>query len=109
MKRCLFLVTIMSFLFFNCSNLDSKKYGYSIAHVDSTKRIHWGKGFYKLRVFYSFKIDTINVESVYDHKLGRSYSARFAVGDSVFIKYDKDVPEKSEIIKVVYKKQKIKL
>lgn len=109
MKRFLFIAFFLVFVFLSCNNVSSGKYVYTIAHVDSTKKIHWGKGFYKQRVFYCFYIDTLKVNSVWDFKLGRSYSLRFAIGDSVYIRYELNDPEQSEIIKVAFKKKKIKL
>lgn len=109
MKRFPSIAFILALLFLSCNNTSSERYVYTTAHVDSTKKIHWGKGFYKQRVFYCFYIDTLKVNSVWDFKLGRSYSSRFATGDSVYIRYELDDPKQSEIIKVVFKKKKIKL
>ena len=66
--------------------------------VDSTKRIHWGKGYYKLYVFYTVKVNDNKFPSYFIHKLETSTSAAYHKGDSIIIKYNKLDPSESTII-----------
>ena len=109
MKKALFITFILIIIINSCNISNGNKYVYTIAYVDSTKKIHWGKGLFKQRVFYSFFIDTLKVKSVWDYRLVHAYSSKFGIGDSIFIRYKHDHPEQSEIIDVAYKKGKIKL
>jgi hypothetical protein len=82
---------------------------YTSAHVDSTLHVHWGRGFYKLRVFYTFNVGYKEVNGIDDYGKERSYSASLETGDSVLVVYDHIDVSNSRIVKTTYKKRKLKL
>lgn len=88
-----------------CGRKEIETPSYTTGYVDSTKHIHWGKGFYKLRVYYSFSADGSVISDMYEHKLERSYTSKYKAGDSVLVKYDKEDVENSRIIKITFNKK----
>ena len=67
-----------------------------------TKFVHWGNGYFKLKVFYEFEYN----DSIYKGEektpgLYRIYGRkRYREGDRVRIKYLKGKPNKSEITRI---------
>lgn len=100
------LLTLFIISIFNCCNNDVGEYKYTTAFVDSTKHIHWGKGYYKLRVFYSFLINETKVHGVYDHKLEMAYTSKYEKGDSTLIRYNINNINESKLIKATFKMRK---
>jgi len=107
--RGFYIIVILMFLFISCTSRTRLNNEYATAHIDSTKKIHWGRGFFKQRVYYTFYLDTLRFNCINDFKLGYSYSGLFSPGDSALVNYNDKKPEESEIVKLVYKKRKINL
>ncbi len=85
-----------------------REYEYSTAHVYETKFVHWGQGYYKLNIFYEFEYsDSLYKGSIKTPGLYQIYGRkRFKEGDSVFIKYPKGKPNKSELANYKVKRKK---
>ena len=83
-----------------------KEYEYTSAYIYETKFVHWGAGYFKLKVFYEFEYN----DSIYrgDSKTYGLYKAgggkRYREGDKVMIKYPKGKPEKNEVTRYRLKK-----
>ena len=107
-KSCFFIAICLSFLF-GCSGGKIDEPQYVVGHVDSTHRTHWGKGYFKIHVYYSFTVKNKKVSSKHIHKLGRSYTSSYEKGDSILVAYDKNDLEKSKVLKITEKKRKVKL
>ncbi len=106
MNRALhFLTFILLTTVFGCSRATIDNPDYIIAHVDSTRHIHWGRGFYKLKVYYSFQETEVTFTGVYEHKLEKAYTSKYEPGDSVLVKFDSEKPDNNELIKIVYNNQ----
>jgi hypothetical protein len=85
-----------------------KEYEYSTACIYETKFVHWGRGYYKLKIFYEFDYndstykgdeETPGLYQIYGRK-------KFREDDSVFIKYPKGKPNKNELAN--YKVKRVK-
>ena len=100
----LLFLTFFTFIC-GCSRTTIDNPDYVVAHVDSTRHIHWGRGYYKLRVYYSFPRKTSIFNGVYENKLERSYTATYEAGDSVLVKFDSENPKYNELIKIIYNKE----
>jgi hypothetical protein len=77
-----------------------RRYEENIARVSETKFVHWGRGYYKLRVFYEFEDnDSIYKRDNFTKGLYASIYVRkrYKEGDSVIIKYPKGKPNKSKL------------
>jgi len=85
-----------------------KEYKYCTAYIYDAKFVHWGRGYYKLRVFYEFEYnDSIykndnNTKGLYQNNWTRK---RYKEGDSILIQYPKGKPSKSEVVRLIYKKE----
>lgn len=89
----------------SCTNDDIDDPRYVLAHVDSTKHVHWGRGFYKLKVYCSFRLsDSLYTSEFFIDKLEKSFTSTILEGDSVLIKYDNSNPRKTEFVKIAHKK-----
>ena len=75
------------------------EYEENVACVYETKFVHWGRGYFKLKVFYEFEYN----DSVYkgDNLTKGLYQIygrkRYQEGDRIIIKYPKGMPNKSEV------------
>ncbi|MCD6659957.1 MAG: hypothetical protein LT105_07340 [Lentimicrobium sp.] len=105
----IFILILTAYVFWGCKNVGRTDYNFASARIDSTRMIHWGRGFYMQRVYFSFNIDTVKYNCIDDYKLGYAYSGFFSSGDSALVKYSNKKPEESKIVKLVYKKRRIKL
>lgn len=103
MKKYFALLTLMVILLC-CGRKEIETPSYTTGYVDSTRHIHWGKGFYKLQVYYRFSADGSVISDIYEHKLERSYTSKYKTGDSVLVQYDKEDVENSKIIKIIFNK-----
>ena len=105
-----FKVTIFIFLFFLLSNGCKKEYEYTSAYIYETKFVHWGKGYFKLKVFYEFEYnDSIYKGADKTEGLYKIYGRkRYREGDKIMIKYPKGKPEKSEVTRYVFRKKTAK-
>lgn len=93
----------MSFILLQGCNDKSIEYQYTTAFVFKTEPIHWGRGFYKLLVYYEFHYNNKVYQDKYkDNRLAHIYGMRFNEGDSVIIKFPKGNIEKSTIVKRIY-------
>jgi len=85
-----------------------KEYEYTSAYIYETKFVHWGRGYFRLRVFYEFEYnDSIYkrdnfTEGLYENNYSRG---KYQLGDKVMIKYPKGKPEKSEVTRYKFKKK----
>ncbi len=98
MKISTFLISISFIqLFTNCHQ---KEYEYKDAIVYKASYNHSGRGYYKLKVFYSFKLKekTYNGED-YPEDLYRPTGKwkRYDVGDTIIIKFPIGCPEQSSV------------
>lgn len=103
---CIFF---LSFMILGCTSKDAKNYSYSTGHVDSTKHVHAFKGYYKLQVYYTFVANNKEYKGEYVHKLEKSYTAKYEMGDSILVKFNTKKPRESTIIRITDKKRKIRL
>ena len=94
-KKIITFIVLLQLLLCSCN----KEYEYKTAYVYKTQFVHWGCGYYKLKIYYSFEYH----DSIYnsDVKTPGTYEIygrkRFLEGDSVFIKVPVGKPEKSEL------------
>ncbi len=96
---------ILALVFLFSCETGLKEFIYETAYVKETQHIHVGKGFYKLRVTYVYIVNDSQYIGSFEHKYERRYTAKYSPGDSVRIKYDKEQPENSEFVELVYKKK----
>jgi hypothetical protein len=102
LKKSIFVIFVL-LLSAGCK----KKYEYSTAYIYDTKFVHWGRGYFKLRVFYEFEYN----DSIYkndNNTKGLYYPfsrKRYREGDSILIQYPKGKPSKSEVVRLIYKKE----
>jgi len=84
-----------------------KEYEYTSADIYETKFVHWGRGYFKLKVFYEFEYN----DSIYkgENKTYGLYKItgvkRYREGDKIMIKYPKGKPNKSEVTRYRFKKK----
>jgi len=98
MKISTFFITVSFILLF--TNCHQTEYEYKDAIVDKASYNHWGRGYYKLKVFYSFKLkDKIYNGEDYPKDLYRPTGKwkRYDVGDTIIIKFPKGCPEQSSV------------
>jgi hypothetical protein len=101
-KKSIFVI----FVFLLCAEC-KKEYEYCTAYICDAKFVHQGGGYYRLRVFYDFEYnDSIyknnnNTKGTY-HSFTRK---RYREGDSILIQYPKGKPSKSEVVRLIYKKE----
>jgi hypothetical protein len=70
--------------------------------IDSTNLSHWGKGYYKTIIHYSFIYENKSYESSYKAKtLTRAYNYFYSKGDSILISFPKSKPYDSKVLKKV--------
>lgn len=108
-RKTVFILFTCSVVILGCDGNRSKNYNYTTGHVDSTQHIHWGKGYYKLKVYYTFQRGDTVLNGIYVHKMEKAYTAKYEQGDSVLVRYNSVDYKESEIIKITDKKRKIKL
>jgi len=109
--KVLTLIILSIFLFLLLCVGCEKEYEYTSAYIYETKFVHWGGGYFKLKVFYEFEYN----DSIYkgDYKTEGLYKGlykikawkRYEEGDKVMIKYPKGKPEKSEVTRYKFKKK----
>lgn len=105
------VAAIILSLFFLFSAQSCKKnpedYQYCVARIYKTQPAHWGRGYYKLTIFYEFSYDgTLYQQTYKDNRLAKIYAVRFDEGDSVLIKFPREKIHKSTIVKRTYIKSK---
>jgi hypothetical protein len=84
-----------------CSN---DHFQYQKAMIDRVNSYHIGGGRFKTVGEYSFKFQEVEYTGRIEFKKGRSFSEdKIEKGDSVLIKFRPDKPEKSEVIRIVYR------
>ena len=75
-----------------------KEYEYSTAYIYETKFVHWGQGYYKLKISYAFEYNdsiykgvdkTPGLYQIYGRK-------RYREGDSILVVYPKAYPGSSK-------------
>jgi ribosomal protein S17 len=104
-KKSIFVIIVL-ILSVGCQ----KEYEYNVAYVnDDAKYIHWGRGFYKLKVSYEFKYYD-SIYKKYDNPTKGLYNynyknKKYYKGDSILIQYPKGKPSKSEVVRLIYKKE----
>ena len=95
MKIKFFIIVLLQLFLFSCD----KEYVYRTAFVHDADFVHSGGGYYKLKIFYSFEYnDSIYEGCAYTPGRYRIYGRkRFREGDSVFIKFPVNKPEKNQL------------
>lgn len=96
-----FTKNICIFLFLLLSIACKIEYEENTASIYETKFVHFGKGYYKLRVFYEFEYN----DSIYkgdDFTKGLYANVcvrnRYKEGDRVIVKYPQGKPHKSKVM-----------
>lgn len=103
-KRYIILILFLQLFCSSCQ----KEYEYNTAYIYKTQFVHIGRGFYKLKIYYSFEYhDSIftnycNTPGLYEITARK----RFREEDSVFVKYPVGKPEKSELANYIVKRKK---
>jgi hypothetical protein len=102
LKKCIFVIFVL-LLSAGCQ----KEYEYSDAYIYKTNFVHWGRGLYKLYVSYEFEYnDSIYKDDNPTKGLYYPFSRkRYKEGDSILIQYPKGKPSKSEVVRLIYKKE----
>jgi hypothetical protein len=102
-QKSIFVIIIVLFSSTGCK----KEYEYGDACIYKTNFVHWGRGLYKLYVSYEFEYN----DSIYKNDnptKGLYYPfsrKRYREGDSILIQYPKGKPSKSEVVRLIYKKE----
>ena len=103
-KKNIFVI-VLFLLSISCK----REYEYSTAYIYETKFVHWGRGFYRLRVLYEFEYN----DSIYkgNDKTPGLYQSNYNVrhyneGDSILVKYPKGKPHKSKRANNIVKTKK---
>ena len=99
---------VIAFLW-SCNNGEIENPSYSVVQIDSISRVHLGRGYYKIYAHYALRHGENIIQGKCEYRTVRSYNTNIAIGDSALLKYDEHDMANSEIVKVVYKKKKIKL
>ena len=88
-----------------------REYEYSMACIQETKFVHWGRGYYKLRIFYEFEYsDSTCKGDDFTPGLYKIYGRKhYNEGDSVLVKFPKGKPNESERANNIIKTKKRKL
>jgi hypothetical protein len=96
LKKSIFVVVFL-LLSIGCK----REYEENIAYIYETKFVHYGRGYYKLRVFYRFEYnDSIYKGDNFTKGLYRNYSKkRYKERDRIIIQYPKGKPAKNIIKK----------
>ena len=84
-----------------------KGYEYTSAYIYETKFVHWGRGYFRLRVFYEFEYNdsTYKRDNFTEGLYKITGRKRYKEGDKVMIKFPKGKPEKSEVTRYKFKKK----
>lgn len=92
-----------------CSTNKEKRHLSTAAIVTETKHRYWGKGYYKLDVYYKFYNgkDSI-IGQTTASGLENSYTSKYIPGDSLLISYNQDDTSDTYIIKKIYTKPRAK-
>lgn len=102
------LILLILFMFsLSCGT--NNQFEYRNAIVNKAVYNHWGKGYYRLRIFYSFSINNklYYGEGNYEGLIRPINNWKPCVpGDTIIVKYQKDNPKKNYFLKL---KKKIKL
>ena len=87
-----------------------REYEYSTAYIYETKFVHWGRGFYKLKIFYEFEYkDSIYRGDEKTHGLYQIFGRKnYREGDSILVKYPKGKPNKSKRANNIVKRKIIR-
>jgi len=103
-----FKKTVFFIVFLLLSVSCKKEYEYSTAHIYETKFVHWGQGYYKLKIFYEFEYnDSIYKGADKTAGLYRIYGRkRYREGDSILVIYPKCCPNKSKRADNMVKRKK---
>lgn len=103
------LKIIILLLLLGCSTNKEKKYISTIAVVTEIDYRHWGKGYFKLDVYYKYfnGIDSVIGQTIEDG-LERSYTSKYIPGDSILIGYNQVDKKDSYIVRIIYAKPRIK-
>ncbi|QTE21053.1 hypothetical protein [Polaribacter cellanae] len=100
-KKLMGLYIILNVLF-SCTK-DKKVLRTIGTRIDSTKMIHWGKGFYKTRIYYNFTYSGKNYKCSYkSNKLTRSHDYIYSKGDSILISFPISNPKDSKVLKKIF-------
>jgi hypothetical protein len=108
MKLILIFSFFISFLW-SCNKGKIEKPLYSVVQIDSISRVHLGRGYYRIFAYYDLIYEGKIVQCKSEYRTVRSYNSNIAIEDSVLLVYDKHDITKCKVLKVVYKKEKIKL
>lgn len=98
---------IIILILFGCRN--EVDYKPAKAIVIKTEHRHWGKGNFKLEVYYKYfnGTDTV-INQVTAKGMERSYTAKYIIGDSLLIGFNPSDSSDSYISKKIYNKTKSK-
>lgn len=107
MKIVIYMISLLMLI--NCTDGSIKDTKYIVGVVDSTRRTHWGNGYFKVHVYYNFKINGKVVNGRTIDKFERSYTSSYEKGDSILVLYNSSDPTKNKVVKITDKKRKIKL
>jgi hypothetical protein len=101
--KFVFLLLIYALLF-GCNQYKTKEYIHSSAYIIKTNHIHMGYGLYKLKVTYEYVVNDSIIVGDFIHKYERITTKSFSHGDSIIIRYNKEIPHDSEFVKISFKK-----
>ena len=109
--RCFLTSVVIILILQLCLSSCKREYEYNTAYVYKTGMYHWGRGFFKLRIHYSFECNDsiyqgcVKTPGLYEYK--SESLGRFKVGDTVFVKYPAGKPEKSELANYKVRRKKV--
>ena len=96
------LVFCFYIFFFNSCVEKKESYVVVGTKIDSTNLNHWGKGFYKTIIHYSFTYENKSYKNSYKAKnLTRVYNSFYSKGDAIIISFPKSKPYDSKVLRKV--------